>query len=159
MPSAPHHSWSGHPNSIWRRVQTKKLFNIKFFPSPATSYLLGPDIFLSTPQSNCLLHNFTSDNYKHTVLLHQDLPETESFSSSKLKWSRVSDFGNIHTGDGDLICVAGVSEFAATVSRYSRLWVNDEATGLDSGAAKWHQILVTHLSSHTKINNVYFLCT
>jgi hypothetical protein len=48
----------------------------------------------------------------------------------------VSDFGDVRTGDGDLIHVAGVSEFAATVSKYSRLCVNDEATGLESAAAK-----------------------
>jgi hypothetical protein len=40
------------------------------------------------------------------------------------------------TGDGDFKCVAVVSEFAATVSKYSRLRLKDEATGLGNGAAK-----------------------
>jgi hypothetical protein len=42
----------------------------------------------------------------------------------------------MHTGDGDLKSVEGVSEFSATVSKYSRLRLKDGATGLGSGAAK-----------------------
>lgn len=67
---------------------------MKFFQSPATPSLLCANIFLSTLQLNSPLHNFTLDNYTrmrkralpptHTVLLHQDLPETENFSPSKL---------------------------------------------------------------------------
>ena len=67
----------------------------------------------------------------------------------------MSDFGDMRTGDGNLKCVAVVSEFATAVSKYSKLGLKDEATGLGNRAAKLHQILVTQLSSHTKIHNMY----
>ena len=48
----------------------------------------------------------------------------------------MSDFGDMRTGDGNLKFMAVISEFAATVSKYSRLRLKDEATGLGSRAAK-----------------------
>jgi hypothetical protein len=48
----------------------------------------------------------------------------------------VSDFGNICTGDGDLIGVAGISVFAAAVFKYSTLCLNGGTTGLESEPAK-----------------------
>jgi hypothetical protein len=61
----------------------------------------------------------------------------------------MSDFGEVCTGDCDLTAVANVSEFATAVFRKSRLFLNDEAEDLKSGAAKTNKILMIHLFDQT----------
>jgi hypothetical protein len=51
-PCLSHSPWFGHPYNVCCRVQIMKLLIMQFSPFSATSSLLGPNIFLSTPFLN-----------------------------------------------------------------------------------------------------------
>jgi hypothetical protein len=83
IPYLYHPSWSDHANNIWRKVHIMKLFIMQFLHPTVNSFLLGPNILLSTLFSNTL-NLCSSLNMKHQV---SNLHKTKGHTKTQITYS------------------------------------------------------------------------